>query len=111
MMFAQTDWTWLTNQGLAVGLLIAIGLGLYRLLSWTGTNVVTPMKDAAVKHLDTVGVTLTEATDSLRKINVKLDVMNDTHEDFFAESIEDRGRMHEAIANVRERVEKLEERK
>ena len=117
MIFAQTDWGWLTNQGLAVGLLVAIGLGFWRVLTWTGANEVIPMKDSAVKHLETVGVTLTEATDSLKKINVKLDVVNDrttellkTHEGFFAESLEDRTKIHEAINNVKNRVEVLENR-
>jgi hypothetical protein len=51
MIFAQTDWGWLTNQGLAVGLLIAVGLGVWRVCSWAGINVVLPLKDSAISHL------------------------------------------------------------
>lgn len=50
-MIAQTDWSWLTNQGLAVGMLIAVGLAGWRVCSWAGSNVVLPLKDSAINHL------------------------------------------------------------
>lgn len=51
-MLAQTDWGWVTNQGLAVGLLIVVGLGAWRVCSWAGVNVVVPLKDSAINHLN-----------------------------------------------------------
>ena len=51
-MFAQADWGWFTNQGLAVGMLIAFGLGVWRVCSWAGINVVVPLKDSAINHLN-----------------------------------------------------------
>ena len=67
-MFGQTDFSWVTNQGLAVGLLIAIGLGTWRVISWMGGNVILPMKDSAIHHLNEVNRTMevnSQATSAL----------------------------------------------
>lgn len=48
------------NNGLAVLTLIAIGFATRSAVLWFGTNVVLPMKDAALSHLTAVSDTMKE---------------------------------------------------
>lgn len=68
MIFAATEWDWVTNQGLAVGILIVMGLAGWRVFVWTGANVVIPMKDSAISYLEENAKTMksnAEATSTL----------------------------------------------
>jgi len=50
---------WL-NNGLAVLIVIAGGIGIYRVAAWIGTHLALPLRDAGINHLNKTGEMLSE---------------------------------------------------
>jgi hypothetical protein len=76
MLFAQIDAETvkklLTEQnytvaGVVLVILFFVGLAVWRVLSWTGTNVVIPARDRMFKHLDRVDSTMQDVSEMLPK--------------------------------------------
>ena len=67
---------WTANNGLAVVLLfmvlISLGLAGWRTLNWSASNVVIPMRDAFVKHLDNTDETMQEVKRSMQGIHSEI---------------------------------------
>jgi len=70
------DFSWITNQGLAVGLLIVIGLGAWRALDWFGKNVVVPMKDSALAHLRETDITMKANAEATKALTSTIQTMH-----------------------------------
>jgi len=118
------EWTWVFNQGLAVAIVIGIAWAGYHSIRWAASELFVPLKNAAVTHLETVGNTLTEASETLKTVHQKLDGVNEqttallksnhelikSHEGFLFQSLDDRRNLHTRLNEVTGRVEKLEER-
>lgn len=68
----QESIVWFLNNGLAVALIIAFLYGSWRIILWSGKNVVLPLRDAAVTHLANVDSTLRSVSNSLTAIDEKL---------------------------------------
>jgi hypothetical protein len=68
--------SWTANNGLAVVLLfmvlISIGLAGWRTMNWSASNVVIPMRDAFIKHLDTTDETMQEVKTSMQGIHAEI---------------------------------------
>ena len=54
-----------TVAGVVLVILACVGFALWRILSWTGNNVVIPARDRMFKHLDRVDETMREAAEVL----------------------------------------------
>ncbi len=68
---------WVANNGLAVVIVIAGGVGLWKTAAWLGVNVITPLKDAFVDHLHSIGVFMKATTESLESTAKSIDVISD----------------------------------
>lgn len=68
--------SWTANNGLAVVLLfmvlISLGLAAWRTLNWSASNVVIPMRDAFIKHLDATDATMNSVKESMREIHTEI---------------------------------------
>ena len=73
------------NQGFAVLVLLGIGWGLYKWITWANVNVIIPVKDAGIEHLR-------ETTATMRQVQTTL------------------ADQHANIANIRTSVQALDER-
>ncbi len=90
MIFAQTvevgnslnEWT--SDQGVAVVLLflivISLGLAGWKILNWTGSNIIVPMKDAMIAHLSTTDRTMNAMQQSLESMHEELRQDKNLHE-------------------------------
>ena len=113
LFLADTDWAWVTNQGLAVGLLLAVGYAFYAACKWAGVVLIVPIRDAAIHHLEVVSTTLTHVSDVMKGIDQKLDGVHarttqilETHDDFFAESRRDRESLHKRLESLEGKLSK-----
>lgn len=70
------DLSWVTNQGLAIGMLIAIGLGAWKALNWFGTNVVIPIKDSALSHLRETDITMKANAEATKALTSTIQTMH-----------------------------------
>jgi hypothetical protein len=70
------DLAWITNQGLAIGMLIAIGLGAWRAINWFGKNVVLPMKDSALTHLQETDRTMKANAEATKALTSTIQTMH-----------------------------------
>ena len=68
---------WAANNGLAVVLLLILLLAIWRAASWCAGAFLMPMRDGALKHLETVGTTLRSVQDSLHSMDEKLTATHD----------------------------------
>lgn len=77
MLFAQIDVDTarklMTEQnytvaGVVLLILFVVGLGVWRVLSWTGAQVIIPARDRMFAHLDIVNTTMRNASDVLPKL-------------------------------------------
>ena len=68
---------WAANNGLAVVLLLMLIFAIWRVSSWCAVAFLIPMRDGALKHLDTVGTTLKSVQESLTSMDEKL---TETHD-------------------------------
>lgn len=107
MFLAQTDYSWIANQGLAVAILVSIGWAMYRGIQWTGTTIISPLKDAAIAHLETATKSMKDISTSMHSIDTKVDSIDekttkiiDSHEGFFAESLRDRELVHKRLERL-----------
>lgn len=78
MPFAQVDAETLkkllteqnyTVAGVVLVILFFIGLAMWRVLTWTGSNVVIPARDRIFKHLDVVNETMRDVSENLGKLS------------------------------------------
>jgi hypothetical protein len=68
-MFADFDWVALVRDlGLPACGLICLSWAIWKVVCWTGTNVVTPVRDRAFKLVDDLSATLTLQSTALDKI-------------------------------------------
>ena len=70
-------WQWVANNGLAVVIVIAGGIGIWKTAAWLATNVVTPLKDAFVQHLHGISVFMTATSDSLAQTAKSIEVISE----------------------------------
>lgn len=68
---------WIANNGLAVVIVVAAGVGVWRLCGWFGTNVITPGRDAFIQHLHSIGTFMTATTKSLESTAKSIDVISE----------------------------------
>jgi len=65
------------NNGIAVVILIAIGFATWRVIDWSASNIVVPLKDGALRHLDETNKALTKSADATDRLASHLDSMHD----------------------------------
>jgi|GEM_PF-6796710 len=58
-----------TVAGVVLLILIALGLAIWKVLSWTGTNVIVPARDRVFLHLDVVNATMKDVSSNLGKLS------------------------------------------
>lgn len=58
-----------TVAGVVLVILFLVGLGVWRVLSWTGSQVVIPARDRMFAHLDVVNETMKDGSEMLRKLS------------------------------------------
>lgn len=68
---------WL-NNGLAVVIVLALGAAAWVTTRWFGTNIVIPMKDSAIAHLQETNVALKSLTETNTR---SMNTMAAMHED------------------------------
>lgn len=59
-------------------LLISLGLGFWKLANWSGTNILIPLKNAAIQHLDDLRVHLTNSDETMRAVKTSMQTMETT---------------------------------
>ena len=67
-VFAQAETTHVVywfNQGFAVLVLLGIGWGLYKWITWANVNVIIPVKDAGIEHLRVTTATMRQVQTTL----------------------------------------------
>jgi len=70
-------WQWVANNGLAVVIVIAGGVGIWRTAAWLAGNVLTPLKDAFVQHLLGVSTFMTATSESLEQTARSIEVISE----------------------------------
>lgn len=68
---------WVANNGLAVVIVLAGGIALWRISGWLAVNVITPLKDAFVEHLHSIGVFMKATSNSLESTAKSIDVISE----------------------------------
>lgn len=67
---------WISNNGLAVVLLLAIFYAAWCGSKWFGKNVIVPMKDAAITHLNDTNEALKANAKVNEKVSDNLDLLH-----------------------------------
>jgi len=68
---------WVANNGLAVVIVIAGGIAVWRTGGWLAVNVITPGKDAFIEHLHSIGTFMNATTKSLESTAKSIDVISE----------------------------------
>lgn len=80
-LFAQADSNHVVywfNQGFAVLVLLSIGWGIYKWITWANVNVIIPVKDAGIEHLRVTTATMRQVQTTTEVIVATLTNMNST---------------------------------
>jgi hypothetical protein len=62
-----------TVAGVVLAILIVVALAVWKVLSWTGTNVIIPARDRVFAHLDIVNSTMRDVSCSLGSLSTMPD--------------------------------------
>lgn len=68
---------WVANNGLAVVIVIAGGIAIWRVSGWLAVNVITPLKDAFITHLNSIGTFMRATTESLELTAKSMDTISE----------------------------------
>ena len=68
---------WVANNGLAVVIVIAGGIAIWRTAGWLAVNVITPLKDAFVQHLHGISAFMTATSESLESTARSIEVISE----------------------------------
>jgi hypothetical protein len=68
---------WVANNGLAVAIVVAGGIGLWKTAGWLAVNVITPLKDAFVDHLHGISAFMTATSESLESTAKSIEVISE----------------------------------
>jgi hypothetical protein len=58
-----------TVAGVVLVILFLVGLAVWRVLSWTGSQIFIPARDKMFAHLDVVNETMKDGSEMLRKLS------------------------------------------
>jgi hypothetical protein len=66
------------DLGIPVAALIAIGIGLWRIIEWLGKEVIIPLKDRHLAFLDSLSITLATLADTQTSmVSAQQDIMRE----------------------------------
>ncbi|CAB4160939.1 hypothetical protein UFOVP731_23 [uncultured Caudovirales phage] len=66
------------DLGIPVAALIAIGIGLWRIIEWLGKEVIIPLKDRHLAFLDSLSITLATLADTqTNMVSAQQDIMRE----------------------------------
>lgn len=68
---------WVANNGLAVAIVVAGGIAIWRVSGWLALNVITPLKDAFITHLNSIGTFMKATTESLELTARSMDTISE----------------------------------
>ncbi|MFN4768917.1 MAG: hypothetical protein ACK5JL_02665 [Candidatus Kapaibacterium sp.] len=68
---------WVANNGLAVVIVIAGGIAIWRTAGWLAVNAITPLKDAFIAHLNSIGIFMKATTESLELTAKSMDTISE----------------------------------
>jgi hypothetical protein len=66
------------DLGIPVAALIAVGIGLWRIIEWLGKEVIIPLKDRHLAFLDSLSITLATLADTQTSmVSAQQDIMRE----------------------------------
>lgn len=70
-------WQWVANNGLAVVIVVAGGVGIWKSAGWLAIHLITPLKQAFVEHLQSIGIFMQATSKSLESTAKSIDVISE----------------------------------